>query len=261
MDKKVVIILGMHRSGTSVTANWLNVCGLNLGDELYGASKFNKNGYYEDIDFLELHMKLLQECNIHSSGHEDLKKIKLSSKQKGEIKKLIINKNVKLQWGWKEPRTCLFIEYYKKLIPNAVFLVVYRDYKDVVASLILREHNLKMPSRITGLKDLIYLVKFQKLVDHYSKIWLHYNNLLIQNLYGHKNVIFTNYKDLLKNDKKVYEFLISTGVKIRYISFSEIFDNKLMQEKRNKKVEANFILKRKIKKTMQKLDSNIISNK
>ena len=58
MYNKVVIILGMHRSGTSVTANWLNLCGLNLGDELYGASKFNKNGYYEDIEFLELHMKI-----------------------------------------------------------------------------------------------------------------------------------------------------------------------------------------------------------
>jgi hypothetical protein len=36
-----LIILGMHRSGTSLFASWLDKCGINMGDKMLGAGVGN----------------------------------------------------------------------------------------------------------------------------------------------------------------------------------------------------------------------------
>ena len=137
---KVLIILGMHRSGTSLVANWLHNCGLHLGDKLFEESLYNKKGYFEDSDFIEVHEEIFRLNNISSGGFMPPLDITLDAECKNKMKMLVDNKNyMREQWGWKEPRTCLFIDYYKKLIPSAKYLIVYRDYFFVVDSLIRRE--------------------------------------------------------------------------------------------------------------------------
>ena len=48
---KVLVILGMHRSGTSLVANWLHDCGLHVGDRLLEGTFANEKGYFEDLIF------------------------------------------------------------------------------------------------------------------------------------------------------------------------------------------------------------------
>ena len=57
MESKVVIILGMGRSGTSFTANWLNKCGLYIGESFLAPNYNNVTGFYEDIDILIIYFK------------------------------------------------------------------------------------------------------------------------------------------------------------------------------------------------------------
>ncbi len=57
--KKIVVVLGMHRGGTSVLARALEALGVSLGDNLLPASAFNPRGHMEDIDFLDLDERLL----------------------------------------------------------------------------------------------------------------------------------------------------------------------------------------------------------
>ena len=59
MASKVVVIVGMHRSGTSLITQWLQRCGLFIGDSLEGPGVGNVQGHFEDIDFLQLHQELL----------------------------------------------------------------------------------------------------------------------------------------------------------------------------------------------------------
>ncbi|MEL7418373.1 MAG: hypothetical protein AAGK10_07335 [Cyanobacteria bacterium J06555_3] len=46
----VIIITGMHRSGTSLTASLLQSAGVYLGDRLMSADSGNAKGYFEDWD-------------------------------------------------------------------------------------------------------------------------------------------------------------------------------------------------------------------
>jgi len=62
-NSPVIIITGMHRSGTSLTAAFLQKIGLDLGDNLLKGNYWNPKGYFEDIDFVEFQRTVLQACS------------------------------------------------------------------------------------------------------------------------------------------------------------------------------------------------------
>ncbi|MEM7034937.1 MAG: chromosome partitioning protein ParA, partial [Chloroflexota bacterium] len=57
--QSVVIITGMHRSGTSLVANVLQQGGLNIGQNLLGPGHGNLRGHFEDQDFFHFHDSVL----------------------------------------------------------------------------------------------------------------------------------------------------------------------------------------------------------
>ena len=54
MSGPIVAVAGMHRSGTSLFARFLNDSGIDLGERLHVDLRTNPYGHYEDEDFLEL---------------------------------------------------------------------------------------------------------------------------------------------------------------------------------------------------------------
>jgi hypothetical protein len=138
---QVLCLVGMHRSGTSLLASWLNLCGLNLGDNLLDADFSNKKGHFEDVDFLTLHKEVLQLNGFDNSGLQGLEnQIKWSPYHEAKRKHLVALKTeLRSQWGWKEPRTCLFVDQYKADIPDLKFLVIHRPALEVLQSLLKRD--------------------------------------------------------------------------------------------------------------------------
>lgn len=55
----VVMVLGMHRSGTSLVASMLQGIGLRLSGDLLEANEFNARGYFESRAVMELHDRIL----------------------------------------------------------------------------------------------------------------------------------------------------------------------------------------------------------
>ena len=56
----VLVITGMHRSGTSLIAAILREAGVHLGDQLIGADTGNIRGHFEDVDFVQFHQTVLR---------------------------------------------------------------------------------------------------------------------------------------------------------------------------------------------------------
>lgn len=65
---KCLIIVGMHRSGTSFTASVLKKAGLNIGDKLLAAAEGNEFGHFENIDFYDFHIRVLSQQNYNKDG-------------------------------------------------------------------------------------------------------------------------------------------------------------------------------------------------
>ena len=64
-SRKGVVVLGMHRSGTSVTGGLLNRMGLNAGQPLIGPAEDNKKGFFERVDVVLQNDYLMKIQGIH----------------------------------------------------------------------------------------------------------------------------------------------------------------------------------------------------
>ena len=54
-----LIVVGFHRSGTSLLCQLLHRTGLFLGYDLLGAAFSNPHGHFEDIEVFSLHEQIL----------------------------------------------------------------------------------------------------------------------------------------------------------------------------------------------------------
>ena len=246
MEAKMLIIAGMHRSGTSVITQWLQTCGLNIGDELMVPNKSNTQGYFEDMDFVKLHENLLSQNGLPDTGITDKSLPNLAAPEKEKIASLIDSKNSgHRQWGWKDPRTCLFLNVYRELVPGAKYLIIYRDCNFCVYSLInrmLRDEEDKYLSAGKKKSRLVWqLYKKQKTLKHFLskhseeflKTWIHYNNELLHHLElpSAKECIVLDYHFLLSNDKKLFTFLTNNwNFDLTYSPFASVYKKKLMSE-------------------------------
>lgn len=135
---KVLALTGMHRSGTSLIAHWLQTCGLYIGDDLLPAYPSNPQGHFEDVHFMRFQRRILKDNGLgYLVGPHD--RILLHEHDYAAAQKLIAERENFRQWGWKDPRTCLFLDFWKKLIPGLKVVVVFRHYGQVVHSLVKRD--------------------------------------------------------------------------------------------------------------------------
>ena len=137
-DSSVIVIIGMHRSGTSLTTSLLENAGVDIGDRLMGADTGNSKGHFEDLDFVEFHQNVLQSQGISVAGWTEHNSIEVQPQYVATAKDIISARQDKLIWGWKDPRTTLFLDFWSELIPQAKYLLVYRSPWEVVDSLFRR---------------------------------------------------------------------------------------------------------------------------
>ncbi|ANH81448.1 hypothetical protein A8C56_11070 [Niabella ginsenosidivorans] len=242
MNNKVIIILGMHRSGTSLTAGWLHSCGLHIGDRLMGAGIGNVEGHYEDKDFFEAHERILSAHNLPPDGLTYKELPPLRGNEKAQLQALINKKNERhATWGWKEPRTCLFTDCYGELIPDAFYVIVFRDYRSVVSSLITRLYK-SMEEDILSEQHLGFFRRYfekrkrlktllQQYATHYLKIWIHYNRKIlefVQQLPVHRYRFATQHS-LLQSGSSFIERVKKQWQlsELEYIPFEERYKRKL----------------------------------
>lgn len=135
-DNKTFVILGMHRSATSLIAKSINTQ-ISMGDNLLPPDKSNPHGHFEDLDFLSINKRILRSAGGNWRNPPTHKAIlSQSPKFEQEIKNLIQskNKNSKL-WGWKDPRTSLTIPLFHNHLSNPHYIYIQRDPNSVAQSL------------------------------------------------------------------------------------------------------------------------------
>lgn len=140
-----IIVLGMHRSGTSLACGLLNHCGIFFGEEkdLIQTNEENPKGFWERKDVRKLNDMLLHEMACDWSETSNLHKVTISKNVLEDfnsdackiIKKLEQNAASGVI-GLKEPRICLLMPYWQDLFDdNDFFLLVHRDPEEIAISL------------------------------------------------------------------------------------------------------------------------------
>ena len=138
-DQPVLIITGMHRSATSLTAAVCQKAGLFIGDSLLEAAAGNPNGHFEDVEFLEFHKRVLRANGRCQDGLFADGVIRVPSRLQPEARSLIAKrKTLGRPWGWKDPRTTLLLKFWRHELPHARFLFLFRSPWEVIDSLFRR---------------------------------------------------------------------------------------------------------------------------
>ena len=120
---KAIIVLGMHRSGTSLVANILHELGVNMGKNLLSPNPSNPRGYFENRKFVILNHKIL----ALSGGNWTYPPDKINAEPlKNTIQRLINEEKTEL-WGFKDPCNTLTIEAYIPYLENPHFIICWRN--------------------------------------------------------------------------------------------------------------------------------------
>ena len=189
----VICIIGMHRSGTSMVARLLNLCGLDLGpsEQFLKPNEYNPLGYFENEilsykinDALLAHLgaswdnpPLVAEGWEHDPSLEPIVH---------EAKSVLKTFSKHSHWGWKDPRTTVLLPFWKSLIPNLRFVICVRNPLEVAASL--------------GTRDRIPIQKGVYL-------WNQYMQAAIRNTQGCPR-LFTFYEDYFQDASREIDRLV-----------------------------------------------------
>jgi hypothetical protein len=244
MSNRVMMITGMHRSGTSLISQWLYRCGLDLGNKLVTADSGNEDGHFEDSEFVELHSRLLKKRKLSKWGFVEKQIYHFNSHESAAVESLVRRKNTEHeQWGWKDPRTALFLPLYEKVLPGANTLVIVRGYKSSVNSLLLRDYKMQEESykRKTGLSKLKWnLFKripveehFRRKAERYLQTWICYHEQILDHIHRRPpgRTLLVHYDDLVKYDDLYFNYLRSTWqMEIEFVPFKTIFKPSLLSE-------------------------------
>jgi hypothetical protein len=134
-----VIILGMHRSGTSCVARVLNLCGLYLGDDLLdSASLSNMEGKWESRAAVEINDSILA---LSGGTWDQVPEGALScdGPTQERIRQFLKTFEEAAVSGWKDPRTVLTFPVWKPLLGDYRIIACLRHPMSVAASLATRE--------------------------------------------------------------------------------------------------------------------------
>lgn len=125
----IYLVLGMHKSGTSLIAEMLDKAGISMVDEAQQAS-YEDGAYYERQSCYQLNMKILgwtDEELLYKPSQATL-----NSEQRAEMRAIIQqNHSHHKDWGFKDPRTCLTYPLWAQELPPHRLIVVFRPIEDI----------------------------------------------------------------------------------------------------------------------------------
>ena len=146
---KLVVVLGMHRSGTSVITKALECVGVELGNNLMEAAiGDNDLGFFEDLEIVDFNDQLLAECNKNWYSSEIIQNYDVENLiRRGYLIRAVEMMRRKLNnkkcFGYKDPRTAKLLPFWSKVYEAAnfdtYFILALRNPLNVIRSLQQRD--------------------------------------------------------------------------------------------------------------------------
>ena len=198
----IVCVLGMHKSGTTVVAETLHRSGIDMGvfDERLG---YDEGNQYERHEAIDLNRGLLSAASIptllgaragrmernragyqpNADAHSIVRRRKLArvlaNADLGPFRRLAEGLSADHRdWGFKDPRTCLTYDVWRRALPEHRVVAVYRPFEEVLTH---------------------FKVKWTSpwLMTRQIHSWIVHNEMLIDHLRRRADFVLLRYDDLM----------------------------------------------------------------
>lgn len=146
--RSAILVLGMHRSGTSALTRVLNLLGAALPQHILGAGPGNETGHWEPLRLVGYHDRMLANLGSRWDDWRPLDLSQIAPEKRSQIK-FEISEILKEEYGQaplfvlKEPRICRFLPLYGEIFAEqritAHYVLPIRNPLAVAASLHRRD--------------------------------------------------------------------------------------------------------------------------
>jgi hypothetical protein len=139
-----VMVVGMHRSGTSAVTRVINLLGVPLGreDDIYAAED-NPSGHWESNTLCDLNEMILHVFGGFDMGMPPMPRAWLQSRRaeylQGVMRATFDDVYRGERWLWKDPRICLTLPLWRQVLDDFCVVFVVREADPVTRSLHRRE--------------------------------------------------------------------------------------------------------------------------
>ncbi|MFW5701288.1 MAG: hypothetical protein ACOCWM_06315 [Cyclobacteriaceae bacterium] len=138
--KSPILITGAARSGTSMVAGIINICGA-FGGEMSGPNINNAKGMFENARIRNTILKpYLITCGVDKMGQyplPDVNNLMIPGNLKNKVQDVMYDQGYrKGPWMYKGPKMCLIWPIWHYAFPNAKWVIVRRRTGDIVNSCI-----------------------------------------------------------------------------------------------------------------------------
>ena len=183
-SKKLIVVIGMHRSGTSAITRGLELLGVGLGTNLHPAASDNPKGFWEDSECLEINEELL---SYFGSAYDQLGEGWDTSIADSEVSRIklkaseLISRKLEENtiWGFKDPRTSRFLPFWKEVFSSVGcdvgYVIALRNPVSIVDSLSKRN---KTPAEKTYLLWLQHMLPSLQITEGASRVVVDYDEFM-----------------------------------------------------------------------------------
>lgn len=146
--RAAVLVLGMHRSGTSALTRTLNLLGVDLGDRLLPAAADNASGFWEHRDLVLLNDEVLARLgrrwdDARPIAREQFDDPALAPLREKALSILTRDFTDSTIWGMKDPRLCRLLPFWMPVLEafdsSPHFVLALRSPAEVARSLRSRD--------------------------------------------------------------------------------------------------------------------------
>ncbi|MGD7037389.1 sulfotransferase family protein [Methylotuvimicrobium buryatense] len=145
--KTLLLVLGMHRSGTSAVTRGLMALGVDLGNQLMPPNFANPKGYFEDVDFVDINDQLLKSIKANyfsQSLIHQLDPLSIDAAMTTEAENLLNSKIAPNSiLAIKDPRLCrllwFWIPLFEKMDVCVKVVITSRNPLSIAQSLFARD--------------------------------------------------------------------------------------------------------------------------
>jgi GT2 family glycosyltransferase/glycosyltransferase involved in cell wall biosynthesis len=150
MRQRLIVVLGMHRSGTSTMTRALQTMGVELGSRLMPPVEgVNDKGFWEDLDLCELNIEMLGALNRDwhylAPVGEDFVDVLCGKGFLSRAEELLRQKvGQSPVFGFKDPRVAMLLPFWQRVFAlcdiDVSYVLALRNPVSVAESLARREH-------------------------------------------------------------------------------------------------------------------------
>jgi hypothetical protein len=163
---RAIVVVGMHRSGTSAVARGLKALSVYLGSNFLDAQPENPTGYWEDKGIVECNERVLKALrltwdDVAPIAHRAFGGWKMWRLRREARRYLRRSFTEEPLWGFKDPRTLRLLPFWLRVLRESdvddAYVLVIRNPSSVAASLFKRQ---EMPLETAQRLWLVYTLPY-----------------------------------------------------------------------------------------------------